>query len=149
MFFFYSTLTEKYWKLPITWFHQFQIHSPKSRNDGPNSKDGPIILNICRYRYWNQRSTYSFIHNFAPVWLLINIFYAKTWTSRASGRKAQRLNCNYLKNWQGIYSFLLGLIMSKTPQRLCIELLIKIWNYKPFDFSDIIKSRRKEYLPSQ
>ena len=59
--------------------------------------------------------------------------------------------------WLGRYSFFLGFIMSKNPKGLWFSILIKIsvcnlsrlkvWFI--FGFFDIIKPRRKEYLPSQ
>jgi hypothetical protein len=41
--------------------------------------------------------------------------------------------------WLGRYSFILGFIMSKNPK----------FSMQPLTFFDIIKPRRKEYLPSQ
>ena len=51
--------------------------------------------------------------------------------------------------WNGRYSLLLGFIMLKKCERLHIELSIRIQNPKTFGFFDMIKLRRKEYLPSR
>ena len=40
----------------------------------PNSQSWILKVPNSLYRYWNLRSTYSFILNFAPVWVLIKIF---------------------------------------------------------------------------